>query len=78
MLKEQDIPFLAIIQETFGSVFEDYGFMPPNEAKWNGAGEYVITVQKGDIEFLFRVDTIYLPLLCRFEIVRKVGRTGNA
>ena len=53
MPKEKDISFLSIIIETFGPVFEDYGFEFPNQAKWNDSGEYVVTTQKGDVALNF-------------------------
>jgi len=76
MPREKDVPFLAIIQETFGSVFEHYGFEIPNEVKWNGAGEYVITTQKGDIELNFYLGLSQLFYYCSVGI-RLSGEMGK-
>ena len=68
MPKEQDIPFLTIIQETFGSVFEDYGFEPQGEAVWTGMGEYIITARKDDIELNFYLGISQLFYYCSIGI----------
>jgi hypothetical protein len=64
MPREKDIPFLAIINETFGSVFEDYGFELQGEAIWTGMGEYIITAKKGDIELNFYLGMSQLFYYC--------------
>ena len=68
MLKEQDIPFLAIIQETFGSVFEDYGFEHQDEVVWSGMGEYIITAKKDDIALKFYLGMSRLFYYCSVGI----------
>ena len=68
MPKEQDIPFLTIIQETFGSVFEDYGFELQGEAVWTGMGEYIITARKDDIELNFYLGISPLFYYCSVGI----------
>lgn len=69
MPKEKDIPFYSIIKETFGSVFEEYGFeLQQDEAVWSGMGEYLISVQKGDIELNFYLGLSPLFYLCSVGI----------
>jgi hypothetical protein len=68
MPREKDIPFLTIIQETFGSVFEDYGFELQGEAIWTGMGEYIITAKKGDIALNFYLGMSQLFYYCSVGI----------
>lgn len=76
MPKEQDIPFLTIIQETFGSVFEDYGFELQSEVKWSGMGEYIITAKKDDIELNFYLGMSPLFYYCSVGI-KLSGKLGE-
>ena len=64
MPREKDIPFLTIIQETFGSLFEDYGFELQGEATWTGMGEHIITAKKDDIELKFYLGMSQLFYYC--------------
>ena len=64
MPKEKDIPFLSIIKETFGSVFEEYGFELQEEAVWTGMGEYIITAKNGDVALNFYLGLSQLFYLC--------------
>ena len=68
MPKEKDIPFLSIIKETFGSVFEAYGFDFHGEAIWTGKGEYILTAKKSDIELNFYLGTSRLFYYCSVGI----------
>jgi len=69
MPKENDIPFYSIINETFSSVFEEYGFeLEQDEAVWTGAGEYIITAQKGDIALNFYLGLSQLFYYCSIGI----------
>jgi len=68
MPREKDIPFLAIIKETFGSVFEDYGFELQDEAVWTGMGEYIITSRKANIELYFYLGVSQLFYHCSVGI----------
>ena len=47
MPREKDIPFLSIIKETFGSVFEDYGFELQDEASMDWYGRIYHYSQEG-------------------------------
>ena len=76
MPKEKDIPFYSIIKETFGSVFEEYGFELQSEAIWTGMGEYIITAKKGDIELNFYLGLSPLFYLCSVGI-RLSGELGE-
>lgn len=76
MPKEKDIPFLKIIEETFGSVFEDYGFELQDEAVWTGMGEYTITARKADIELNFYLGVSQLSYYCSAGI-RLSGELGK-
>ena len=76
MPKEKDIPFLSIIKETFGSVFEDYGFELQDEAIWTGMGEYIITARKADIELNFYLGLSQLFYYCSVGI-RLSGKLGK-
>lgn len=73
MSKEKDIPFLAIIKETFGTVFEEYGFELQNKAVWTGMGEYIITARKTDIELNFYLGVSKLFYYCSVGI-RLLGK----
>jgi hypothetical protein len=64
MPKEKDIPFLLIIKEIFGSLFEEYGFELQDEAVWTGRGEYIITAKKDDIELNFYLGLSQLFYYC--------------
>ena len=68
MPKEKDIPFLSIIKETFGSVFEEYGFELQEEAVWTGMGEYIITAKNGDVALNFYLGLSQLFYLCSVGI----------
>ena len=76
MHREQDIPFPTIIQETFGSMFEEYGFELQGEAKWSGMGEYIITAKKNDIELNFYLGLSQLFYYCSVGI-RLSGEVGE-
>jgi hypothetical protein len=76
MPREQDIPFLTIIQETFGSVFEKYSFELQGEAKWSGMGEYILTAKKDDIELNFYLGVSQLFYYCSVGI-RVSGKVGE-
>jgi hypothetical protein len=81
MPKEKDIPFYSIIKETFGSVFEEYGFeLEQDEAVWTGAGEYIITAQKGDIALNFYLGLSKLFYYCSvgIKISGNLGRKATA
>lgn len=77
MPKEKDIPFYSIIKETFGPVFEEYGFeLQQDEAVWTGMGEYVITAKKTDIELNFYLGLSQLFYYCSVGI-RLSGELGK-
>ena len=76
MHREQDIPFPTIIQETFGSMFEEYGFELQGEAKWSGMGEYILTAKKNDIELNFYLGLSQLFYYCSVGI-RLSGEVGD-
>jgi hypothetical protein len=74
--KEKDIPFLEIIKETFGPVFEEYGFELQDEVVWTGMGEYIITARKTDIELNFYLGVSQLFYYCSAGI-KLSGKLGN-
>jgi hypothetical protein len=76
MPKEQDIPFLSIIKEAFGPVFEEYGFEIQDKAVWTGRGEYIITAKKTDIELNFYLGVSQLFYYCSIGI-RLSGKMGK-
>ncbi len=76
MPKEKVILFLPIIKETFGSVFEEYGFELQDKAVWTGMGEYIITARKTDIELNFYLGVSQLFYYCSVGI-RLSGKLGR-
>lgn len=76
MPKENDIPFLEIIKETFSSIFEEYGFELQDEVVWTGMGEYIITARKEDIELNFYLGVSQLFYYCSVGI-RLSGKLGK-
>ena len=76
MPREQDIPFLAIIKETFGSVFEEYDFQLKDEVIWTGMGEYILIAKKEDIELNFYFGVSQLFYYCSVGI-RLSGNFGK-
>ena len=76
MPKEKDIPYLEIIKETFGPVFEDFGFELQKEVVWTGMGEYIITARKTDIEMNFYLGVSQLFYYCSVGI-RLSGKLGK-
>ncbi len=80
MPREENIPFLSVIQEIFGPVFADYGFALREETLWNGAGEYVVSAQKGEIALNFYLGTSQLFYYCDvgLELSGKLGAKATA
>jgi hypothetical protein len=76
MPKENDIPFLEIVKETFGSVFDDYDFELQGDATWTGMGEYIITARKDDIELNFYLGVSQPFYYCSLGI-RLSGKLGK-
>jgi len=79
MPKEKDVPFLPIIKETFGSIFEEYGFELQDEVVWTGMGEYIITARKADIELNFYLGMSRLFYYCSvgISLSGKLGRRAT-
>ena len=79
MPKEKDIPFLEIIKEIFGPVFDDYGFELQDKAVWSGDGEYIITAKKIDIELNFYLGVSQLFYYCSagIKLLGELGKRGT-
>ena len=80
MPKEKDVLFLPIIKETFGSIFEEYGFELQDEVVWTGMGEYIITARKTDIDLNFYLGGSQLFYSCSvgISLSGKLGKRATA